>query len=181
MRKIVYTNLLCVANTFRLTDSQEYKADQHDFGTEDTVQSTTFYNLFNKVLKLLGVYIRKNKGASGDCDKCRLNNADLNKTDLLPADREKVQKKARAHRKDVRWIRRNKALKMLRGGMCASNPGGILPLGQGEQFGTCGVWRSAHGWDEQGQAPLSCQLNTTEVLSEGHPRVYNPGDFGAYV
>ena len=77
----------------------------------------------------------------GDCPHCKLCQANLTKTNVLPTLREKYQAAARAHQAAVRWIRFAKNQKMRRGAACARGAE-VLHIGFLEQYGSAGVWGS---------------------------------------
>jgi hypothetical protein len=100
---------------------REYVNDQVIFGTAQCaiLQKSRFHTLFREILKELKVYVRKNKGVSGDCKKCTQCNSDLLRQNVTPAERQKFKDNSMGHIKAVRFIRGNKQKKMIRGAMCA--------------------------------------------------------------
>ena len=132
----------------------------HNLPENNLIAYPTFCKLFNKVLKELSVYIRKNKGASGDCIECTTNNANLQRNNVLPSVRAGFKEAARKHHNAVKFIRNNKAIKMKIGAHCAQKSKAVVLLGDEEAFGSPGVWGSG---ENDGAAQWY-----TEVPSDGN-------------
>jgi hypothetical protein len=110
---------------------------------ENIVAYSTFAKCFKEVLKELSVYVRKNKGASGDCDECQANTAALLQKHVTPWQKDHSRRRAQRHHRDVRFIRQNKKDKEKRGLWCNKCPSKVVQIGHGDQHGTIGVWGSA--------------------------------------
>ena len=121
----------------------EYKLDMEvqAWAPDVIVSYATFTRYYHDVLNELKIYVRKNKGVSGDCDKCRTNDANLARTDVTPAMRQRFKQAHRLHLQSVRFIREKKLWKSVRGVRCAQNTD-VLFIGIGMEYGATAVWGS---------------------------------------